>query len=262
MTAWGSIPASDGDDRRPAPKGVRRRRHHDDQPAPRPAQAQTAATRVVKGAEPDRRRPGRLVRPIGRPADQLAPAAGVLVDHARAPCPHRAAMIGIADPARAETDLAAGALACPGCTRPLHRWGHAAPAPLRDHSQTTRALDRRARSDGSAESGADQPDRGAGAPVSSRAACTCGPAGANPGSSRSRNGSAVLLVVVSWSPGMCRGPGRRSARRRALAPPSPVLAGGTDEMARAQAIRSAWRSRGPGSRCGCGAGRGTPPTPR
>jgi hypothetical protein len=28
-------------------------------------------------------------------------------------------MIGIADPARADTDLAAGALACPGCTGPL-----------------------------------------------------------------------------------------------------------------------------------------------
>jgi hypothetical protein len=29
-------------------------------------------------------------------------------------------MIGIADPDRAETALPAGALACPGCTRPLH----------------------------------------------------------------------------------------------------------------------------------------------
>jgi hypothetical protein len=38
-------------------------------------------------------------------------------------------MIGIADPARAET-VAAGALACPGCTRPLHPWGHA-PVPAR-----------------------------------------------------------------------------------------------------------------------------------
>ena len=34
-------------------------------------------------------------------------------------------MIGITDPGQAETDLAAGTLACPGCTRPLHPWGHA-----------------------------------------------------------------------------------------------------------------------------------------
>ena len=40
------------------------------------------------------------------------------------------AMIGIADPARAETDLAAGTLACPGCARPLQRVG-ARPHPHR-----------------------------------------------------------------------------------------------------------------------------------
>ena len=49
-------------------------------------------------------------------------------------------MIGIADPARAETDLAAGALACPGCTRPLHPWGHARTRTMRDHGHTTLAL--------------------------------------------------------------------------------------------------------------------------
>jgi hypothetical protein len=49
-------------------------------------------------------------------------------------------MIGIADPARAETDLAAGALACPGCTRPLHPWGHARTRTARDHGHTTLAL--------------------------------------------------------------------------------------------------------------------------
>ena len=55
-------------------------------------------------------------------------------------------MIGIADPARAETDLAAGTLACPGCTRPLHPWGHARTRTVRDHGHTTLALrPRRAR---------------------------------------------------------------------------------------------------------------------
>ena len=55
-------------------------------------------------------------------------------------------MIGIADPARAETDLAAGTLACPGCTRPLHPWGHARTRTVRDHGHATLALrPRRAR---------------------------------------------------------------------------------------------------------------------
>ena len=55
-------------------------------------------------------------------------------------------MIGIADPDRAETALAAGALACPGCTRPLHPWGHARTRTVRDHGTTTLALrPRRAR---------------------------------------------------------------------------------------------------------------------
>jgi len=34
-------------------------------------------------------------------------------------------MIGVADPAEAETDLAAGTLTCPSCTGPLQPWGHA-----------------------------------------------------------------------------------------------------------------------------------------
>src|SRR6187397_502661 len=55
-------------------------------------------------------------------------------------------MIGIADPGQAETDLAAGTLACPGCTRPLHPWGHARTRTVRDHGPTTLALrPRRAR---------------------------------------------------------------------------------------------------------------------
>jgi len=55
-------------------------------------------------------------------------------------------MIGIADPGQAETDLAAGTLACPGCTRPLHPWGHARTRTVRDHGTTTVLLrPRRAR---------------------------------------------------------------------------------------------------------------------
>ncbi len=55
-------------------------------------------------------------------------------------------MIGIADPGQAETALTAGALACPGCTRPLHPWGHARTRTVRDHGHTTLALrPRRAR---------------------------------------------------------------------------------------------------------------------
>jgi hypothetical protein len=55
-------------------------------------------------------------------------------------------MIGIADPGQAETALAAGSLACPGCTRPLRPWGHARPRTVRDHGHTTLALrPRRAR---------------------------------------------------------------------------------------------------------------------
>ena len=46
-------------------------------------------------------------------------------------------MIGIADPGRAETDLAAGTLACPGCARPLQRWGHARTRTVRDHGHAT-----------------------------------------------------------------------------------------------------------------------------
>jgi Homeodomain-like domain len=51
-------------------------------------------------------------------------------------------MIGIADPDRVETALAAGALACPGCTRPLHPWGHARTRTVRDHGDTRLALRR------------------------------------------------------------------------------------------------------------------------
>lgn len=55
-------------------------------------------------------------------------------------------MIGIADPGLAETDLAAGTLACPRCAGPLQPWGHARARTLRDHGTTTVALrPRRAR---------------------------------------------------------------------------------------------------------------------
>src|SRR5258706_1977995 len=55
-------------------------------------------------------------------------------------------MIGIADPARAEVDLAAGALACPGCAAPLQPWGHARSRTVRDRGATTVTLrPRRAR---------------------------------------------------------------------------------------------------------------------
>jgi hypothetical protein len=55
-------------------------------------------------------------------------------------------MIGIADPSEAETALAAGALACPGCARPLHPWGHARTRTVRDHGTIRLALrPRRAR---------------------------------------------------------------------------------------------------------------------
>jgi hypothetical protein len=87
-----------------------------------PARTQMATTAGCQRAEPDRRRSGRLVRPsgqIGRHISWPLPSA-VLVSHARAPCPHHAAMIGIAGPDEAETALAAGALAGPRCTRLLH----------------------------------------------------------------------------------------------------------------------------------------------
>lgn len=49
-------------------------------------------------------------------------------------------MIGIVDQARAETDLAAGELSCPGCGGTLRRWGHARVRRVRDHASTTMAL--------------------------------------------------------------------------------------------------------------------------
>ena len=110
--------------------------------------AHAAAAAGRQRAEPDRCRPGRAVRPtggIGCYTSWPLPSA-VLVDHARAPCLHRAAMIGIADPVRAETALAAGTLACPGCARPLRPWGHARSRTVRDHGTTRLALrPRRAR---------------------------------------------------------------------------------------------------------------------
>jgi hypothetical protein len=55
-------------------------------------------------------------------------------------------MIGIMDPHRAEADLAAGELACPGCGGTLRSWGHARPRRVRDHASATLILrPRRAR---------------------------------------------------------------------------------------------------------------------
>jgi transposase-like protein len=55
-------------------------------------------------------------------------------------------MIGIVDVDRAEADLAAGELACPGCGAALRRWGHARSRRVRDHASTTLTLrPRRAR---------------------------------------------------------------------------------------------------------------------
>jgi hypothetical protein len=55
-------------------------------------------------------------------------------------------MIGIADPDQAETALAGGLLAGPGCTRALQPWGHARARTVRDHGHGTLALrPRRAR---------------------------------------------------------------------------------------------------------------------
>lgn len=55
-----------------------------------------------------------------------------MIDHARALCRNDTSMIGIVDPERAEADLAAGELACPGCGGPLRRWGHARSREVRD----------------------------------------------------------------------------------------------------------------------------------
>jgi hypothetical protein len=55
-------------------------------------------------------------------------------------------MIGIADPVRADTDLAAGTLRCPGCAGALQPWGHARTRTVRDRGTATVVLrPRRAR---------------------------------------------------------------------------------------------------------------------
>lgn len=58
-------------------------------------------------------------------------------------------MIGVLDPARAEADLTAGALACPNCATPLRPWGHARRRRVRDlHAPDIRLRPRRARCPG------------------------------------------------------------------------------------------------------------------
>src|SRR5262245_48089809 len=55
-------------------------------------------------------------------------------------------MIGIVDPQRAEADLTAGELDCPGCGATLRPWGYARARRVRDHASTTLTLrPRRAR---------------------------------------------------------------------------------------------------------------------
>src|SRR6185503_16158453 len=69
-------------------------------------------------------------------------------DHARAPCAPPAArrvVIGVAVPDRVETDLAAGAIACPGCGGALRPWGHARARRVRDLITTVALRPRRAR---------------------------------------------------------------------------------------------------------------------
>lgn len=69
-----------------------------------------------------------------------------MIDHARALCRNDDAVIGIVDLERAEADLAAGELACPGCGDRLRRWGHARARDVRDQEATTlRLRPRRAR---------------------------------------------------------------------------------------------------------------------
>lgn len=73
------------------------------------------------------------------------PRRGV-IDHARVLCGEDLTMIGIVDVERAEVDLAAGELACPGCGGPLRRWGHARAREVRDTgSRMLRLRPRRAR---------------------------------------------------------------------------------------------------------------------
>jgi hypothetical protein len=69
----------------------------------------------------------------------------MLVDHARAPCPSRRAVIGVAALDRIETDLAAGAIGCPGCGGALRPWGYARPRQVRDLTATLLLRPRRAR---------------------------------------------------------------------------------------------------------------------
>ena len=54
-------------------------------------------------------------------------------------------MIGVAVPDRVETDLAAGAIACPGCGGALRPWGHARARRVRDLITTVALRPRRAR---------------------------------------------------------------------------------------------------------------------
>ena len=54
-------------------------------------------------------------------------------------------MIGVAVPDRVETDLAAGAIACPGCGGALRPWGHARARRVRDLTTTVALRPRRAR---------------------------------------------------------------------------------------------------------------------
>ena len=54
-------------------------------------------------------------------------------------------MIGVAVPDRVESDLAAGAIACPGCGGALRPWGHARARRVRDLTTTVTLRPRRTR---------------------------------------------------------------------------------------------------------------------
>lgn len=54
-------------------------------------------------------------------------------------------MIGVAVPYQVEADLAAGAIACPGCGGALRPWGHARARRVRDLTATVELRPRRAR---------------------------------------------------------------------------------------------------------------------
>ena len=133
MTTWRPFGAVDGDDERPAAGafiGDDSATTNERSPASRRAKVPGGRHRGGP-ARPDRRRRAPAPRATGpTPAGPYPPIA----------------MIGIADPVRADTDLAAGTLRCPGCAGALQPWGHARTRTVRDRGTATVVLrPRRAR---------------------------------------------------------------------------------------------------------------------